>query len=114
MVSSGEVSKAPIKKPEKKKPEKEFLTLKARGFPCQTKKKDIRSFFLPLKPASIRLPPKVKGVAYVGFLTEKEFKKALDKHRSVYGSAFNPNFHLRSITRVSSLFRREPYNSNEV
>lgn len=76
-----------VKKPEKKKPEKEFLTLKARGFPCQIKKKDIRSFFSPLKPASIRLPPKVKGVAYVGFLTEKEFKKALDKHRSVYGNA---------------------------
>ena len=79
--------KVPLKPapPMKKEPTANYFTLKIRGFPCQVKKKDIREFFSPLKPDSIRLPPKVKGVAYIGFASEKEWKKALDKHRSVYG-----------------------------
>lgn len=68
----------------------EFFTVKVRGFPCQAKKKDIRQFFAPQKPDSIRLPPKVKGVAYVGFTTEIEWKRALNKNRSFHGtSSFN-------------------------
>ena len=90
MAVEGE-EKAPAKlpkAPKKEKAVKEFFTLKTRGFSCQVKKKDIRDFFAPLKPDSIRLPPKVKGVAYVGFASEKDWKKALDKHRSFHGISY--------------------------
>ncbi|XP_057365562.1 probable RNA-binding protein 19 [Daphnia carinata] len=63
---------------------KDYMHLKVRGFSCQVKKKDIKEFFAPLKLDSIRLPPKVKGVAYVGFSSEKDMKKALNKHRSFH------------------------------
>lgn len=63
---------------------KDYMHLKVRGFSCQVKKKDIKEFFAPLKLDSIRLPPKVKGVAYIGFSSEKEMKKALNKHRSFH------------------------------
>lgn len=88
VASDGDGQKPSVKPAAPAKKEKiikEFFTLKARGFACQIKKKDVREFFSPLKPDSIRLPPKVKGVAYIGFASEKEFKKALDKHRSFYG-----------------------------
>jgi multiple RNA-binding domain-containing protein 1 len=79
-------AEAPVKEPVKKQiVKKEFFTVKMRGFPCQSKKKDIRKFLEPLKPDSIRLPPKVKGVAYVGFASEKEWKNALNKNRSFHG-----------------------------
>ena len=79
-------AEAPEKEPVKKQiAKKEFFTVKMRGFPCQSKKKDIRKFLEPLKPDSIRLPPKVKGVAYVGFASEKDWKNALNKNRSFHG-----------------------------
>jgi len=79
-------AEAPQKEPVKKQiAKKEFFTVKMRGFPCQSKKKDIRKFLEPLKPDSIRLPPKVKGVAYVGFASEKDWKNALNKNRSFHG-----------------------------
>lgn len=76
--------------PRKEKVLKDYLHLKIRGFQCKIKKKDIKEFFAPLKPDSIRLPPKVKGIAYVGFLCHKEWKKALDKNRSFYGNTNSP------------------------
>lgn len=87
VVAGEEDSSVKTKKltPKKEKIHKDYLHLKVRGFSCQVKKKDVREFFAPLKPDSIRLPPKVKGVAYIGFSSEKEWKKALDKHRSFYG-----------------------------
>lgn len=63
----------------------QFYTVKVRGFACQAKKKDIRQFFAGLKLDSVRLPPKVKGVAYVGFASEKAWKNALNKNRSFHG-----------------------------
>ena len=77
------IVKGPI---QKEKVKTEYFTLKVRGFPCKSSKKDIRDFFAPLKLDSIRLPPKVKGIAYIGFSSKKEWKKALDKHRSFYGN----------------------------
>jgi len=71
----------------KEKVKTEYFTLKVRGFPCKSSKKDILDFFAPLIPDSIRLPPKVKGIAYIGFSSKKEWKKALDKHRSFYGNS---------------------------
>ncbi|XP_068085646.1 probable RNA-binding protein 19 isoform X1 [Anabrus simplex] len=74
-----EVSKKGKKEP---KTRVNFFTVKLRGLSYNGKKKDVKHFFLPLKPKSIRLPVKMKGIAYVGFKTEKEMKQALTKHRS--------------------------------
>ncbi|XP_023239058.1 probable RNA-binding protein 19 [Centruroides sculpturatus] len=56
-------------------------TVKLKNLPYKCKKKDIKGFFTPLKIVSLRLPPKVKGIAYVKFKTEKQMKQALNKHR---------------------------------
>lgn len=61
-------------------PSVQFLTVKVRGLAYKAKKKDVKQFFHPLKPSSVRLPPKSKGIAYVGFKSEKEMRQALNKH----------------------------------
>ncbi|CAG0884800.1 unnamed protein product [Darwinula stevensoni] len=60
----------------------QLFTIKVRGLPYSCKKSHLREFFRPVKPKSFRFPRKIKGIAYVGFLTEKEMKQALLKHRS--------------------------------
>lgn len=62
-----------------------FFTVKVRGLAYKAKKKDVKQFFHPLKPKSIRLPPKSKGIAYVGFISEKELTQALKKHLTFIG-----------------------------
>ncbi|XP_046463515.1 probable RNA-binding protein 19 isoform X3 [Daphnia pulex] len=85
VVGGAESSDKPVKLfTKKEKAHQDYMHLKVRGFSCQVKKKDIKEFFAPLKLDSIRLPPKVKGVAYIGFSSEKDMKKALNKHRSFY------------------------------
>lgn len=59
-----------------------LFTVKVRGLGYKHVKKDIKQFFRPLKPKSIRLPPKIKGIAYVGFKKEPTMKKALLKNKS--------------------------------
>ncbi|XP_017877575.1 probable RNA-binding protein 19 [Ceratina calcarata] len=59
-----------------------FFTVKIRGLAYNHKKKDIKQFFRPLKAKSIRVPPKIKGIAYVGFKTEQHLRKALLKNKS--------------------------------
>ena len=68
------------------KPEQIFkYTVAIRKIPQdQRKKKAIKEFFAPLKPASIRIP-KIKCLAYVSFKTEPELKQALEKHKSFMG-----------------------------
>ncbi|XP_023713883.1 probable RNA-binding protein 19 isoform X2 [Cryptotermes secundus] len=61
-------------------PSTQFFTVKIRGLAYKAKKKDVKLFFHPLKPKSVRLPPRSKGIAYVGFRSEKELKQALIKH----------------------------------
>lgn len=66
-----------------KLPVQEFTyTLKVKGLPYNCKKKQIKDFFKPAKVASLRLPPKVKGIAYLGFKKEQDMKQALNKHHS--------------------------------
>lgn len=59
------------------------------GLPFKCKKKDLKEFFRPLVPYSIRLPlgkgKKLVGFCYVGFRTEKELKKALAKDKLFIG-----------------------------
>lgn len=63
-------------------PKAQFYNVKIRNLPCKAKKKDVKEFLMPLVPASIRFIPKVKGVAYAGFKTEKEMRQALVKNKS--------------------------------
>jgi len=63
-----------------------LFTVKVRGLAFKHKKKDVKQFFDSLKPKSVRLCPKVKGMAYVGFNTEKEMKQALNKNKSFLGN----------------------------
>ncbi|XP_030745137.1 probable RNA-binding protein 19 [Sitophilus oryzae] len=77
------VEKKPRQKMEKKIKEKVTLfTLKLKDLPYKIKKKDIREFFRPNVPFSIRIPRQIHGIAFVGFKTEKAFKKALLKDKS--------------------------------
>jgi multiple RNA-binding domain-containing protein 1 len=66
-------------------PSVQFFTVKVRGLAYKAKKKDVKQFFHPLKPKSVRLPPKSKGIAYVGFKSEKELRQALNKHLTFLG-----------------------------
>lgn len=77
-----EVFGAMKKSKEQKKQPVKFFTVKVRGLAFNHKKKDLKQFFKPLKPKSIRVPQKIKGIAYVGFKTEKLMKQALGKHKS--------------------------------
>lgn len=64
--------------------------IKITGLPFKCKKKDIKEFFRPIVPYSIRLPlgkgKKLAGFCYVGFRTEKELKKALAKDKLFLGN----------------------------
>ncbi|XP_050534142.1 probable RNA-binding protein 19 [Daktulosphaira vitifoliae] len=66
----------------KKTPKKEFYTVILRGLPYKIKKSMLKEFFKPLKLDSIRLPPKIKGVAYVGFKKQSDFDQCLLKNKS--------------------------------
>lgn len=66
-----------------------LFTAKIRGLGYKHIKKHIKQFFHPLKPKSIRIPPKIKGIAYVGFKTEFQLKKALLKNKSFLGKKQN-------------------------
>ena len=61
-----------------------FFHVKLCNLPYKFKKKHVKAFLAPLKPPSVRLPPKIHGIAYVGFLTEKERNQALNKHKSLH------------------------------
>ncbi|XP_050073836.1 probable RNA-binding protein 19 [Anopheles maculipalpis] len=70
----------PNKKPEKKTAKKPMIRLfvvKLQNIPARTKRQDIIRFFKNVKPHSVRVPPKIKGIAFVGFKTESEMHKAL-------------------------------------
>jgi len=67
------------------KPPVDLFTVKITGLPYKSKKKDIKTLFAPTKPASVRLPPKIKGIAFAGFTTEKDMKIALNKNKSFCG-----------------------------
>ncbi|XP_032690910.1 probable RNA-binding protein 19 [Odontomachus brunneus] len=59
-----------------------LFTVKMSGLGYKHKKRDVKLFFRPLKPKSIRIPRKVKGIVYLGFKTESQMKKALLKNKS--------------------------------
>lgn len=62
-----------------------LFTVKVSGLGYKHVKKDIKQFFRPLTPKSIRIPRKIKGIAYLGFKTERQRKMALLKNKSFLG-----------------------------
>ncbi|ODM98908.1 putative RNA-binding protein 19 [Orchesella cincta] len=66
----------------KSKLEAEFFTLKLRDVPKKARKKDIKAFFAPLKLKSIRFPVGLRGIVFVGFGTETDQIKGLQKNKS--------------------------------
>lgn len=60
----------------------EYYTIVIRGLPYKVKKAMLKEFFKPLKLDSIRLPPKIKGVAYIGFKNKCDAEQCLIKNKS--------------------------------
>lgn len=95
-ISDLEYMKSLMKKPDKgengsiksrenaSKPKKDIdlFTIKMHNIPYRTKRQEIIKYFKPIKPFSVRMPTKVHGFCYVGFKTEKDFKKAMLKDKS--------------------------------
>jgi len=87
-VSDLDYLKSKTVKKEKVKKDVELFTVKISGLPYKCKKKDIKVLFGPnLKPKSVRVPPKIRGIAFAGFATEKEQKQALVKNKSFIGQS---------------------------
>ncbi|KAG8037374.1 hypothetical protein G9C98_005584 [Cotesia typhae] len=79
-----EIAKKFEKKKTETKKKKELFTVKIKGLNGYHKKKDIKLFFHPLVPKSIRVSQKIRGFAYAGFKTETQMNKALKKDRCIY------------------------------
>lgn len=60
----------------------EYHTIVIRGLPYKVKKAMLKEFFKPLKLDSIRLPPKFKGVAYIGFKNKCDAEQCFNKNKS--------------------------------
>ncbi|CAG2158498.1 unnamed protein product [Oppiella nova] len=73
----------------------EFV-VKLKGLPYKVKKRQIKDFIEPLKALSLRLPPKVKGIAYLSFRTQKELTQVMVKHRGFMDG------HRIEITRIEA------------
>lgn len=59
-------------------------TIKLKGIPEEKcNRKCIKEFLSPLRPISLRIPRKVKSIAYAAFKTPEEVQQALGKHRNV-------------------------------
>ena len=75
--NANEVAKSTSKK-------KDYFHVKLSNLPYKFKKRHVKAFLDPLKAPSIRVPPKIHGIAYAGFKTEKERNQALNKHKSLW------------------------------
>ena len=68
----------------KKKSKNEiFYNVKLSNLPYKFKKSNIKSFLKPSAPCSVRIDRKTKGIAYVGYKTQKERALGLHKHKSM-------------------------------
>lgn len=79
-IKSGKKSEADVLKNPGTKTE--YYTIVVRGLPYKIKKPMLKEFFKPLKLDSIRLPPKIKGVAYIGFKNKCDAEQCLVKNKS--------------------------------
>lgn len=59
-------------------------TIKLKGIPQEKcTKKCVKEFLHPLKPISLRIPRKIKSIAYAAFRTVEEVEQAVLKHRNL-------------------------------
>ena len=66
---------------------KVFFTIKLEGLPFNAKKKDVKKFIgSNMGVKSIRVPRHIKGIAYVGFASEKERQVVMKKDKSFMGT----------------------------
>lgn len=79
-IKSGKISETEVLKNQDSKTE--YHTIVLRGLPYKVKKAMLKEFFKPLKLDSIRLPPKIKGVAYIGFKNKCDAEQCLIKNKS--------------------------------
>lgn len=89
-IKSGKISETEILK--NPSPKTEYHTIVIRGLPYKIKKCTLKEFFKPLKLDSIRLPPKIKGVAYIGFKNKCDAEKCLIKNKSFLSMFYLFNF----------------------
>uniref|UniRef100_H3AVJ8 RNA binding motif protein 19 n=1 Tax=Latimeria chalumnae TaxID=7897 RepID=H3AVJ8_LATCH len=78
-----------------KEAETEF-TVKLRGAPFNVKEQQIREFFVPLKPAAIRIVKSAHGYVFVDFKSEDDLQKALKRNKDYIG---NDNFFTNSFEK---------------
>lgn len=73
-----------LSKTEKKPvlPKEDFFSIKITNVPYNCKRSKIVKFFKPLKPDSVRFPPKQHGFCWVGFKSKTDFNKAMLKDKS--------------------------------
>ncbi|EAT44565.1 AAEL004075-PA [Aedes aegypti] len=108
-----EIKKEPSVDKKKELKVANLFVVKIHNIPSKTKRQDLLRFFKPVKPYSIRIPPKQKGFAYVGYKTEGELKKALLKDKSFLGGKqvkvvdFTAKDRLRSEEEKSQLSKKE-------
>uniref|UniRef100_T1J2T6 RRM domain-containing protein n=1 Tax=Strigamia maritima TaxID=126957 RepID=T1J2T6_STRMM len=70
------------------------FTIVLRNLPYNVKKNEIKHFLLPSKPFSLRVPPKIKGLAYASFKSDDEMKLALHKAKSfLHGNQIEVTIH---------------------
>lgn len=68
--------------PKNKRAKETFeFTVKIQNLPYKYKKKELKEFFKPVVPISMRLPKGAKGFAFVSFKTSQDLNKALIKHK---------------------------------
>lgn len=78
-------NRPPIKLVDEKSEEVKKLklfTVKVKNLPKEVKKHEIKELFKPVSVASIRKARGLLGIAYVGFKTEKDMRRALIKNKS--------------------------------
>ena len=108
------VVEEPVKQSDQKeaKNKKEFVqsewTVKVRELPCKIKKGDVKRFFAPAAVTRVKLPGRIKGIAYVSFKSQKDFEKGLQKHKSMLNGHQVLVSHLKQKGSVTLASRSEP------
>ncbi|XP_039292425.1 probable RNA-binding protein 19 isoform X2 [Nilaparvata lugens] len=75
-----------VQQKSKEQEKAKYYTVKISELPYNVKKPELKELFRAYHPTSIRLPPKKKGFAYIGFKTEQNMRQALSKNKSFVGN----------------------------
>lgn len=78
---SEEQSEKPVKA--KKEFTQSEWTIKLRNLGMKAKKGEVKRWFEPLQVTRVKMPGRIKGIAYVSFRSEEDMRRAMDKHKSL-------------------------------